>query len=192
MNNAQTADAIYLSLLGGALLLTYVLASRTNIGQMLQQMGIWILIFMGAIAVIGILPEIQNTVTPRQSVVDGTTIVLPRSRDGHYYLTLNINNVPVQFVVDTGATQVVLTQKDAKRIGLNPLTLSYLGIANTANGTVRTAAVLLETVSLGTMKDTRVRAVVNDGQMNGSLLGMTYLNRFDSITIKNGELILSR
>lgn len=192
MNNAQTADAIYLSLLGGALLLTYVLASRTNIGQMLQQMGIWILIFMGAIAVIGILPEIQSTVTPRQSVVDGTTIVLPRSRDGHYYLTLNINNVPVQFVVDTGATQVVLTQKDAKRIGLNPLTLSYLGIANTANGTVRTAAVLLETVSLGTMKDTRVRAVVNDGQMNGSLLGMTYLNRFDSITIKNGELILSR
>ena len=192
MNNAQTADAIYLSLLGGALLLTYVLASRTNIGQMLQQMGIWILIFMGAIAVIGILPEIQSTVTPRQSVVDGTTIVLPRSRDGHYYLTLNINNVPVQFVVDTGATQVVLTQKDAKRIGLNPLTLSYLGIANTANGTVRTAAVLLETVSLGTMKDTRVRAVVNDGQMNGSLLGMTYLNRFDSITIKNGEFILSR
>lgn len=192
MNNAQTADAIYLSLLGGALLLTYVLASRTNIGQMLQQMGIWILIFMGAIAVIGILPEIQSIVTPRQSVVDGTTIVLPRSRDGHYYLTLNINNVPVQFVVDTGATQVVLTQKDAKRIGLNPLTLSYLGIANTANGTVRTAAVLLETVSLGTMKDTRVRAVVNDGQMNGSLLGMTYLNRFDSITIKNRELILSR
>ena len=192
MNNAQTVDAIYLSLLGGALLLTYLLASRTNIGQMLQQMGIWVLIFMGAIAVIGIWPEIQNTVTPRQSVVDGTTIVLPRSRDGHYYLTLDINNVPVQFVVDTGATQVVMTQKDAKRIGLNPLTLSYLGIANTANGTVRTAAVLLETVSLGTMKDTRVRAVVNDGQMNGSLLGMTYLSKFDSITIKNGELILSR
>ena len=192
MNKAQTVDTIYLSLLGGALLLTYLLASRTNINQMLQQMGIWVLIFMGAIAVIGIWPEIKSTVTPRQSVVDGTTIVLPRSRDGHYYLTLDINNVPVQFVVDTGATQVVMTQKDAKRIGLNPLTLSYLGIANTANGTVRTAAVLLETVSLGTMKDTRVRAVVNDGQMNGSLLGMTYLSKFDSITIKNGELILSR
>ena len=192
MNKAQTVDTIYLSLLGGALLLTYLLASRTNINQMLQQMGIWVLIFMGAIAVIGIWPEIKSTVTPRQSVVDGTTIVLPRSRDGHYYLTLDINNVPVQFVVDTGATQVVMTQKDAKRIGLNPLTLSYLGVANTANGTVRTAAVLLETVSLGTMKDTRVRAVVNDGQMNGSLLGMTYLSKFDSITIKNGELILSR
>ncbi len=192
MSSDQTADAIYLSLLGGAILLSYVLASRTNIGKMLQQMGIWVLIFMGAIAVIGMWPEIQRTITPRQLVVDGTTIVLPRARDGHYYLTLDINNVPIAFVVDTGATQVVLTQEDAKRIGLNPLALSYLSTANTANGTVRTAAVRLDTVSLGAITDTRVRAVVNDGQMNGSLLGMSYLNNFDSITIKDGELILSR
>ncbi|MFT5628930.1 MAG: aspartyl protease family protein [Gammaproteobacteria bacterium] len=192
MSSDQTADAIYLSLLGAALLLSYLLASRINIGKMLQQMGIWVLIFMGAIAVISMWPEIQRTITPRQSVVDGTTIVLPRARDGHYYLTLDINNVPVEFVVDTGASQVVLTQDDAKRIGLNPLALSYLGTASTANGTVRTAAVRLDTVSLGAITDTRVRAVVNDGEMNGSLLGMTYLSNFDSITIKDGELILSR
>lgn len=192
MSSDQTADAIYLSLLGGALLLSYLLASRINIGKMLQQMGIWVLIFMGAIAVIGMWPEIQRIITPRQSVVDGTTIVLPRARDGHYYLTLDINNVPVEFVVDTGASQVVLTQDDAKRIGLNPSSLSYLGTASTANGTVRTAAVRLDTVSLGAITDTSVRAVVNDGQMFGSLLGMTYLSNFDSITIKDGKLILSR
>ena len=192
MSSDQTADAIYLSLLGGALLLSYLLASRINIGKMLQQMGIWVLIFMGAIAVIGMWPEIQRTITPRQSVVDGTTIVLPRARDGHYYLTLDINNVPVEFVVDTGASQVVLTQYDAKRIGLNPSSLSYLGTASTANGTVRTAAVRLDTVSLAAITDTNVRAVVNDGQMFGSLLGMTYLSNFDSITIKDGQLILSR
>tara|TARA_B110000285_G_C15135607_1_gene626645 strand:- start:1426 stop:2004 length:579 start_codon:yes stop_codon:yes gene_type:complete len=192
MSSDQTADAIYLSLLGGALLLSYLLASRINIGKMLQQMGIWVLIFMGAIAVIGMWPEIQRTITPRQSVVDGTTIVLPRARDGHYYLTLDINNVPVEFVVDTGASQVVLTQDDAKRIGLNPSSLSYLGTASTANGTVRTAAVRLDSVSLGAITDTSVRAVVNDGQMFGSLLGMTYLSNFDSITIKDGQLILSR
>ena len=192
MSSDQTADAIYLSLLGGALLLSYLLASRINIGKMLQQMGIWVLIFMGAIAVIGMWPEIQRTITPRQSVVDGTTIVLPRARDVHYYLTLDINNVPVEFVVDTGASQVVLTQDDAKRIGLNPSSLSYLGTASTANGTVRTAAVRLDTVSLGAITDRSVRAVVNDGQMFGSLLGMTYLSNFDSITIKDGQLILSR
>jgi aspartyl protease family protein len=192
MSPDQSANAIYLSLLGAALLLSYVLASRTNIGKMLQQLGIWILIFMGAIAVFGMWPEIERALTPRQAVVDGTTVILPRARDGHYYLTLDINGVDVNFVVDTGATQVVLSRQDAVRIGLDPEALSYLGMANTANGVVRTASVRLDTVTLGAITDTRVRAVVNDGQMDGSLLGMTYLNNFDSITIKDGELILSR
>ena len=192
MSPDQSANAIYLSLLGAALLLSYVLASKTNIGKMLQQLGIWILIFMGAIAVFGMWPEIERALTPRQAVVDGTTVILPRARDGHYYLTLDINGVDVNFVVDTGATQVVLSRQDAVRIGLDPAALSYLGMANTANGVVRTASVRLDTVSLGAITDTRVRAVVNDGQMDGSLLGMTYLNNFDSITIKDGELILSR
>ncbi len=192
MSPDQTANLIYLSVLGGALLLSYLLASRMNLGKTLQQAGIWVLIFMGAIAVIGMWSDIQNTLMPKQAMIGENTIVLPRERDGHYYLTLDVNGVPVNFVVDTGATQVVLTRQDAARIGIDVGALAYLGSANTANGTVRTAAVRLDTVSLGTMRDTRVRAVVNDGQMDGSLLGMTYLSRFDSITIKDNQLILTR
>ena len=192
MSPDQTANLIYLSVLGGALLLSYLLASRMNLGKTLQQAGIWVLIFMGAIAVIGMWSDIQNTLMPKQAMIGENTIVLPRERDGHYYLTLDVNGVPVNFVVDTGATQVVLTQQDAARIGIDVGALAYLGSANTANGTVRTAAVRLDTVRLGTMRDTRVRAVVNDGQMDGSLLGMTYLSRFDSITIKDNQLILTR
>ena len=192
MNTDQTANLIYLSILGGVLLMSYLMASRMNLGKTLQQAGIWVLIFMGAIAVIGMWSDIQNTLMPKQAMIGENTIVLPRERDGHYYLTLDVNGVPVNFVVDTGATQVVLTQQDAARIGIDVGALAYLGSANTANGTVRTAAVRLDTVTLGTMRDTRVRAVVNDGQMDGSLLGMTYLSRFDSITIKDNQLILTR
>ncbi len=192
MSPDDTATAIYLSFLGGALMLSYLLASRMRIGLMLQQAGIWVLIFMGAIAVIGMWPEIQRTITPRQAVMKDQSIVLPRARDGHYYMTLEINGVPVDFVVDTGASQVVLTKDDATRVGLDLADLRYLGTANTANGTVRTAAVRLDSVTVGGIADANVRAVVNDGQMDQSLLGMTYLNYFDSITIQDGELILSR
>lgn len=192
MTPDQTADFVYLFVLGAVLLVSYFMASRINIGKTLQQAGIWVLIFMGTIAVIGMWSEIENTLTPKQAVLDGETIVLPRMRDGHYYMTLDVNGVPIEFVVDTGATQVVLTQSDAAKIGIDVKNLAYLGSANTANGTVRTAAVRLETVSLGTVLDTQVRAVVNDGQMQGSLLGMTYLSKFDSITIKDNQLILTR
>jgi clan AA aspartic protease (TIGR02281 family) len=70
--------------------------------------------------------------------------------------------------------------------------LIFVGTANTANGTVRTAPVWLASVSLGGMTDTDVRAVVNEGQMDGSLLGMTYLGLFGRIEIADGKLILSR
>lgn len=192
MNPDDTANLIYLGLLGGALSLSYFVASRTNLGKTLQHAGIWILIFMGAIAVVGIWPEIKDTLTPQQTYVNDTTIVLPKHRDGHYYITLDVNGKPIEFVIDTGASQVVLSQQDAKKVGIDPSGLAYLGTANTANGTVRTASVRLDTVVLGGLTDSDVRAVVNDGEMDGSLLGMTYLGKFDSITIKDNELILSR
>ncbi len=192
MNADDTANLIYLGLLGGALSLSYIVASRTNLGKTLQQAGIWVLIFMGAVAVIGIWPEIKNTLTPQQSFVNDTTIVLPKARDGHYYMTLQVNGKPIEFVIDTGASQVVLSREDAKTVGLDPASLAYLGTANTANGAVRTAPVRLDSVVLGEIRDEQVRAVVNDGEMFGSLLGMTYLGKFDSITIKDNELILTR
>ncbi len=192
MNADDTVNLIYLGLLGGALSLSYIVASRTNLGKTMQHAGIWIMIFMGAIAVIGIWPEIKNTLTPQQTYVNDTTIVLPKRPDGHYYITLQVNGKSVEFVVDTGASQVVLSRQDARSVGIDPSALTYLGTANTAYGAVRTASVRLDTVTLGNISDQNVRAVVNDGDMDGSLLGMTYLNRFDSITIRDNELILTR
>jgi aspartyl protease family protein len=103
-----------------------------------------------------------------------------------------VNGEPVRFVVDTGATQIVLSKSDARRVGLDVDDLVYLGRAYTANGEVRTAPVKLDTVSIGPIKDSNVRAVVNDGAMEGSLLGMEYLQRFSSVEIGGGKLILTR
>ena len=117
---------------------------------------------------------------------------MPRARDGHYYLTLQINGNPIRFVVDTGATEMVLTQADAARVGLDLDSLNYLGRANTANGEVRTAFVRLDQVALGGIVDQNVPAVVNEGEMEGSLLGMGYLQRWGRIEIAGGELVLTR
>ena len=136
--------------------------------------------------------DIRQTVMPTQQVLSETGISVPRQADGHYYLTLEVNGSPVDFVVDTGATQVVLTQRDAQRIGIDPSELRYLGRANTANGVVETADVWLDQVALGPIVDEGVRAVVNKGAMENSLLGMTYLSAFDTIQIRDNELVLIR
>lgn len=182
----------YLVLLGSAIGGSAIVAGRDNMGKMTQQAAIWALIFIGIIGAYGLWEDISSDVTARQTVMDDGQVSVPRSPDGHYYLTLDINNVPVNFVVDTGATQVVLTQDDARRIGIDLETLDYVGSASTANGVVRTAPVILNDVTLGDMRDRNLDAVVNGGVMEDSLLGMTYLGRYDRIEIFNGELVLTR
>ena len=192
MAGDQIANLAFLGLLGAAIAGSYFMSQRGNMGKTAQQAAIWGLIFVGVIAVFGMWSDIRNTVTPQQQIGAAGEIVLPRQADGHYYLTLDVNGVPVDFVVDTGSSQSVRTKDDATRIGIEPENLRYLGIANTANGTVRTAPVWLDRVALGDLQDFQVPAVVNDGEMDGSLLGMTYLDSFDTIQIRNGELILQR
>ena len=192
MSADNIAQLIYLGtfalVLGGGFLLT----NRLKLGQTLQMAAIWVLIFIGVIAAVGLWSDIQDDLYASQTRFDDAAVVVPRSRDGHYYLTLDLNGVPTDFVVDTGATDIVLSSADAAAAGLDPDTLNFLGRANTANGEVRTAPVRLETVTIGPYEDRDVYAVVNGGEMDQSLLGMGYLQRWGRIEIAGGEMTLIR
>ena len=193
MDNFDTARLLYLVLLGGAVLLWFFAQNRASLGKVTQQALVWGLIFVGVIAAVGLWGDIRQTVRPTQTVLaQGDRIELPRAPDGHYYLTAQVNGAPVRFVVDTGATQIVLSQDDARAAGLNLSDLIYAGRAFTANGTVRTAPVRLDQIAIGPLTDYDVRAVVNEGKMDHSLLGMDYLQRFSSVEIRNGTLSLTR
>lgn len=189
----QTASLIYLLLLGTAIALSHLVANRGNMGRVARQAALWGLIFLGTLAVIGLWPTIRDTVVPRQAVLqDGRQISVPMSADGHFYLTLDLNGVPVRFVVDTGASEVVLSAADAERIGIDTGALVYSGRAMTANGMVQTAPVRIGTVALGPIVEQAIPAVVNGGDLSESLLGMAFLDRFRRITIENGQMILTR
>lgn len=193
MSEYDTARLFYLVLLGGAVLLWFFAQNRTSLGRLTQQALVWALIFVGVIAAVGLWGDIRNTVMPgRATYTEEGRIVLPRAADGHYYLTAQVNGAPVDFVVDTGATGIVLTLGDARKAGLNTDNLAYVGRAYTANGEVHTAPVVLESIRIGPVRDTRIRATVNSGEMDRSLLGMDYLQRFSSVEITGGKLVLTR
>ncbi len=183
----------YLALLGTVLISILLLRNRNQLGHLLQQAVIWALIFVGLIAAVGLWPDIRQTVMPRQTIVsDEGRIVVPRAHDGHFYMVLDIEGEPINFMVDTGASSVVLSRADARQVGIDPEELGYYGRARTANGTVRTARVQLSDVALGDMHDRGVTAWVNEQEMDISLLGMSYLERFATIEISNNQLVLRR
>ncbi len=193
MANIDTAHLIYLIVLLAMVAGWFFLQSRSSMNKTLQQAAVWGLIFTGAAAGVGLWQDITRDTASQQLRIDAQgEIVLPRGRDGHYYLTAQVNDAPVRFVVDTGATDIVLTKADAARIGIDPEGLKYLGRAGTANGETRTAYVKLDKVVVGNAVDHNVSAVVNDGEMSQSLLGMGYLQRWGRIEISGGELRLSR
>lgn len=180
---------VLLAMVGG----WFFMQTRDGLNKTLQYAAVWAMIFIGGAAAVGLWQDISRDArAPQFTVTNSNQIVVPRARDGHYYLTIAVNDAPIRFVVDTGATDMVLTQADARKAGLDPDALAYLGRANTANGEVRTAFVKLQNVQLGEVKDRNVSAVVNEGEMAQSLLGMGYLQRWGKIEIAGGELILTR
>lgn len=193
MDDWQIGRMTYLIVLGSALVFWFILYNRQKLGRTLQQAAAWGLIFLGVIAAIGLWDDIRQTVRPSLGTLTAEgRIQVPRARDGHYYLTLTINQKPVEFLVDTGATDMVLTMQDAERAKVDMHDLAFVGRAMTANGPVRTAPVRLDLVSVGPVQDRNVRAWVNEGDMAQSLLGMAYLQRWSHIEITNNALVLTR
>lgn len=172
----------------------YFLAEgRQRLGRTAQQAAIWALIFVGVIAGFGLWSDIRSTVAPRQMIYgEEGRIEVRRGNDGHFHLTLEIDGTPVDFVVDTGASGIVLTLEDARRVGIDTDALSFNLRALTANGEVAIAPVRLGEVRLGPVTDRNLRASVNGGELFKSLLGMDYLGRFARLEIAGDRLILTR
>ena len=187
------ASLTYMVLLLSALVFWAVVQNRQSLGQMTQQALIWALIFVGAIAVVGLWDDIKGTVMPQQSVItDQGRIEIPRANDGHYYLQAEVNGAALTFMVDTGASSIALSTQDALKAGIDVANLAFLGTASTANGETRIAHVRLASLKVGVLEDTNVRAWVNEGKLEQSLLGMTYLQRYSKVAFENGLLVLTR
>ena len=185
------SQVLYLSIFGVLIAVGLWARNRKNLSQTAQHAAIWALIFIAAIAVFGLWSDLERHLGVSSD--DGhSSVTIPVSGNGHYNLRLSINSVLVDFVVDTGATDIVLSQSDAKRIGIDIDTLAFTGRASTANGVVETARITLDTIEIANIVDRDVSAVVNKGELFGSLLGMGYLQRWGRIEIANGILSLTR
>lgn len=164
---------------------------RTRPGKSLRQLLAWGLIFLGLVAGFGLWEDIRRDVAAPQRV-EGNRIELPLGNDGHFRIELRLNDTPVRFMVDTGATEIALRRRDAERIGLEPAALDYVNMASTANGTVYTAPVRIDRVEIGEIVDEDVPASVVEGELDVSLLGMTYLRRFARVSFEGETMVLER
>ena len=192
MSGDDFARLAYLVVLGSAVIGWLVVESRGRLGQMARQSLAWLLIVVGLAAGYGLWKDFGLR-APDQAVLrqDGQ-IVVARAPDDHFYLTLDIDGTPVRFMVDTGASTVVLSDRDTDRLGIDRRGLAFFGSAQTANGTIRTARITLRDVRLDGEPLGDLPASVGDGPLGISLLGMDFLNRFEKVEMSRDRLVLTR
>lgn len=190
---SDQARLFYLLILGLAILAGVFARYRGRMQQGLQHAAIWVLIFLGLMIAYGFRDTLVTAaVSPDTAVVDDRTVALRRGEDGHFHATLAINGESVRFLVDTGATQMVLSQQDARRLGIDLSRLVFSVPSVTANGRIFSAPVTLREVRLGPFTDSDVPAMVNGGALTTSLLGMRYLDRFARVSVQGDRMLLER
>lgn len=116
--------------------------------------------------------------------------VIRANRRGDYIAHARVDGVPVAFLVDTGASDVVLSRADARRVGFDPDALRYTRRYATANGPVFAAPIRLREIAVGGVRVANVRGAVTDSDLGTSLLGMSFINRLSGFELSGGALTL--
>lgn len=145
--------------------------------------------------------EFARQTSPYSSVIsDLTTVedmnerpsekVIRRAPNGMFYVSAAVNNQSVRFLIDTGATTIVLTSADAAAIGLDIGANDRTHLIRTAGGDARVAKVRLDSVNLGERKLKGLEAVVIDDGIGVSLLGQNALSQLNAMSIEGDRLTL--
>jgi aspartyl protease family protein len=115
--------------------------------------------------------------------------LLRRRDNGHFYVDAEVNGELVNFVVDTGASGVALTVRDARRLGIAFSPGEFEVIGSGASGPVRGKLIILDKVSLEGKEVREVRGVIAEG-LEQSLLGQSYLSRISSVEMSGDHMRL--
>ena len=182
-----------------ALFSTSVLyARRVNIRETVRNIAIWVAIAAVLLVAVSFRDEIEDVaMRVRSELMPGYAIesgehemVLTESDGGNFFIFGEANGVRVRFLIDTGASDTVLSPADAEAIGIDMRALDFSKVYSTANGMGRGASYTLDSLSVGPISISPMPVSVNGAEMNSSLLGMTFLRSLRSFEIQGRRLIL--
>ncbi len=171
--------------------------------EIARNMAMWAIIILALVAGYQYRDGLQDAVSritaglipgspiSRRDANGAVTVTLAKSDNGHFEVNGSVNGTRVHFLVDTGASSVVLSHEDAKRAGIDTAALHYTFPVMTANGQTLAANIRIATLQVGDIERHDVRALVSkEGLMTGSLLGMSFLQTLGGFAVRGDQLIM--
>lgn len=199
LSQAQTAQLVPLVVIlivfaGG------LFARRHRASELVGGLLLWVGIFAIAMVtyayrdeILGVVGRVSSEMQPGVALVDSTagTATFRRGIGGHFEVRASLNGHSTPMVFDTGASAVVLTVEDAAAAGIDTSTLRYLVPVSTANGRGMAARIRLDSIIVGGIERRNITAfVTEEGTLETSLLGMTYLETLSRYSVTQNSLEL--
>jgi len=136
---------------------------------------------------------VQSVEQPMQSSAGQHKMELSTGRDGHFHADARVEGRHVDFLVDTGASMVVLRESDASMIGIHLMMRDYTAVVSTANGKIKAAPTKLERIEIGDITVFDVPALVlPDEALSQNLLGVAFLSRLRRYEVADGRLVIEQ
>jgi aspartyl protease family protein len=121
------------------------------------------------------------------------SVELAPDRNAQFQTEVEINGARIHALVDTGASQVLLSAEDARILNIDPPASAYTATAQTANGAVNFAPVRLRELRVGEIVVYDVDGLVaKPGQTATSLLGMSFLRKLSSFQVADGRFVMKQ
>jgi aspartyl protease family protein len=162
-----------------------------------KQIGVWVVICVVCLMGYWVWEDTgrgdHNYLTRGTEIIDengNKAITYKAMRGGHFIISAQINGVSIDFLLDTGATEIAFSKKDAELIGYDMENLNFNIPFSTANGLSNGARVKVDAIEFGPIYMKNVKAHVMGGRIGGSLLGMSFLNRLSGYEVRGGVLTL--
>jgi aspartyl protease family protein len=112
---------------------------------------------------------------------------------GHFIAQFRMNGRAVEAMVDTGATMVAINKSTARRLGIIVIPADFKYAVSTANGQIKVARAVIQSIEIGGVRVRDVEAaVLDDRALEGTLLGMSFLRELKSFSVEDNELILKQ
>ena len=136
-------------------------------------------------------PQKAETATVAQAAPRSLSI--PRDARGHFQTDGRIDGQRVAFMVDTGASLVILRETDAANAGMRPMPRDYTATVSTANGKIKAAPAKIGRIEVGGITVYDVPALVlPDDVLSQNLLGVSFLSRLKRYEYAAGRLVLEQ
>lgn len=169
-----------------------------NLKQTVRSVLIWVA--AGGVLIIGfsfqheltdVWQRLRSNLVPDYPVATAPDeMVLSEDEGGSYHVYGTINGQKLRFLIDTGASDIVLSPADARRLGVDFSKLTFDHAYESANGIGHGATATVANLSVGSIHFANVQVAINGADMSSSLLGMAFLKRLKSYSFSGGKLIL--